>query len=230
MSKVSDEDQSRILKARDIVFNKLQKEIVLPQDYENLCHLAIVELTEGDPKWKEVTEPYRTHNIPHYHAIYKCFSNKLNKHLNKVNKKIRERLGAANDRTDSEQEQDQEEDLMDSQPAEQVQPSEGEKHPDDSGPATTSTTKQPATIDPEAFLLEPKNRKQGLILVGDEAYRCTSDGIVDQKLLWIRDAYKMRKRYLKEARKVEESLNVLCNEMQSYICGFDVFTESDLTE
>ena len=141
MSKVSDEDQSRILKVRDIVFNKLQKEIVLPQDYENLCHLAIVELTEGDPKWKEVTEPYRTHNIPHYHAVYKCFSNKLNKHLNKVNKKIRERLGAVHDRTDSEHEQDQEEDMMDSQPAEQVQPSEGEKHPDDTVPTTTPTAK-----------------------------------------------------------------------------------------
>ena len=67
-------------------------------------------------------------------------------------------------------------------------------------------------------------------MVGDEAYRFTSDCIVDQKLLMIRDAYKMRKRHLKEARKVEETLNVLCNEMQNYICGFDVFTESDLTE
>ena len=80
-TKVSEEDQARILEVRDTVFNSLQKEIVLPGDYDDLCHRAIVELTESDPRWKEMTEPYRTHNIPHYHAIYKCFSNKLNKKL-----------------------------------------------------------------------------------------------------------------------------------------------------
>ena len=129
------------MEVREIVFSKLQKEIVLPQDYDNLCHLAIVELTEGDPKWKDLTEPYRTHNIQHYHAIYKCFSNRLNKKLKLVNKKIRERLGADNEKTDSDEEQDHEEDLMDSQPTEQLQPTEGDKHPDDTGPASTSTSK-----------------------------------------------------------------------------------------
>ena len=80
-TKVSEEEQARILEVRDAVFNSLQKEIVLPGDYDDLCHRAIVELTESDPKWKEMTEPFRTHSIPHYHAIYKCFSNKLNKKL-----------------------------------------------------------------------------------------------------------------------------------------------------
>ena len=67
-------------------------------------------------------------------------------------------------------------------------------------------------------------------MLGDEQYVKTTDGNVDLMLMKIRDAYKLRKRHLKEARKVQVLLSKLCNEMQDYVCGYELVSESDQME
>ena len=79
-----------------------------PINYDNLCSLVITELIEHDPKWKEMTNPFRLNRYPQYESVYKAIHNVAKRRLKKLNKKIRERQVAENKRsafeeTDSEE-------------------------------------------------------------------------------------------------------------------------------
>ena len=140
------------------------------------------------------------------------------------------RLGLDNDDSKSVADADQTEEQLNSQTVEQIQPSQSDKRADDTGPTTTKTSHPFLIIQPEEILRNQTTDGAGLVMLGDERYVKTTDGNVDLMLMKIRDAYKLRKRHLKEARKFQVLLSKLCNEMQDYVCGYEVISESDQTE
>ena len=82
-----DRQERELIKVcRSIVFEGLDCKLEEPVDYDYLCNKMIAELVKHEPKWRQMTMPYRLLKYPPYECVYKSLHNVINRRLKEINK------------------------------------------------------------------------------------------------------------------------------------------------